>query len=413
MQDQPKQEGGGRGGQAVAPVPAGPEAGRGGRGGPGAAAAQGAGRGRGAAQGPGIVFDSDMGRNIDAALALAMLYSLGSKGHVIAVGVSSSSLDAAAFCDAVGRFYAGDPAARSTGNSGVLPVGLAEDAPKLANPAMLAGPLGMTKVDGTPAFHHDVTSVLDTADVAVLYRNALLTQKDGEGVVVLAGPATNLARALAMKRYADVFAVKAGLLVVAAGAYPDGPPDPRIKADIGAARQLFANWPTPIVAVGTEVGNALAYPGRSIEADFSWSPMHPVVAAYRAFQPVPYDAPGQAMAAVLYAANQKADYFQLSAPGNIAVLDDGRTRFVPSANGKHRYLTVDPAQKEHVLKAYTELAATKPTPPAGRGFRGQQANQAADPAAAAAGDKPDGAAPPAAAGNKPAPPPGGRNQERR
>jgi hypothetical protein len=376
-----------------------------------------------------------MGRNIDAALALAMLYSLGSKGHVIAVGVGNSSLDAAAFCDAVGRFYGGDPAARSSGTAGVLPVGLAENGPKLANAAMLTGPLGMNKLDGTPAFPHDVKSVIDTADVTVLYRNALLTQKEGEGIVVLAGPATNLARALANKRYADVFATKAGLLVVAAGAYPEGSPDPRIKADIAAARQLFANWPTPIVAVGTEVGNALRYPGSHIEADFSWSPLHPVVAAYRAFQPAPYDAPGQAMAAVLYAADQKAAYFQLSEPGTIAVLDDGRTRFVPAVNGKHRYLAVDPAQKEHVLKAYTELAATKPTQPAGRGFRPPQANQAgaaaAGPAApegksaAAAGaagppDKPAAASPgpgaantppavPAAAGNPASPNPGGRN----
>jgi hypothetical protein len=382
MQDQPKPEAGGRGG--VAPAPAGQEGGRGGQ-----AAAQaargGAGRGRGAAQGPGIVFDSDMGRNIDAALALAMLYSLGGKGHAIAVGVSSSSLEAAAFCDAVGRFYAGDPAARSSGTSGVLPVGLAEDGPKLASPAMLAGPLAMTRADGTPAFPHEVKSVIDTADVSVLYRNALLTQKDGEGIVVLAGPATNLARALANKRYADVFAVKAGLLVVAAGAYPEGPADPRIKADIAAARQLFANWPTPMVAVGTEVGSAVRYPGRSIEADFSWSAMHPVVAAYRAFQPAPYDAPGQAMAAVLYAANQKAGDFQLSAPGTITVLDDGRTRFVPAASGKHRYLMVDPAQKDRVLQAYTDLAATKPTPPAGRGFRPPQVNEAAGAAGAPGG----------------------------
>jgi hypothetical protein len=387
MQDQPKQQeaGGGRGGQGAAQA---------------AAAQGGAGRGRGGAQGPGIVFDSDMGRNIDAALALAMLYSLGPKGKVIAVGVSSSSLDAAAFCDAVGRFYAGDPAARSSGTVSILPVGLPEEAPKLVNTAMLAGPLGMTRPDGSPAFRHDVRSVLDTADVAVLYRNALLTQKEGEGVVVLAGPATNLARALAMKSFTDVFAAKAGLLVAAAGAYPEGAPDPRIQADIAAARQLFAHWPTPIVAVGTEVGAALSYPGRSIEADFSWSPSHPVVEAYRAFRPAPYDAPGQAMAAVLYAANQKEGYFQLSGPGTIEVLDDGRTRFAPSAGGKHRYLTVDPAQKERVLKAYTELAATKPTAPAGRGFRNPQANQAADPAAA---------------GDKPAAPaqPGGRNQERR
>ncbi|HUE22839.1 MAG TPA: hypothetical protein VMQ86_14230 [Bryobacteraceae bacterium] len=32
---------------------------------------------------------------------------------------------------------------------------------------------------------------------------------------------------------------------------------------------VSAQWPTPIVAVGTEVGSAEPYPARSIESDFS------------------------------------------------------------------------------------------------------------------------------------------------
>jgi hypothetical protein len=107
-----------------------------------------------------------------------------------------------------------------------------------------------------------------------------------------------------------------------------------------------------------------------------------VVEAYRAVQPQIHESAGQAMAAVLYAANQKEGYFKLSEPGGIEVLDDGRTRFVPSPTGKQHYLIADAAQKERVLKAYTELASTKPSPPAGRGFRPPQVNQAADPAKA-------------------------------
>jgi len=201
---------------------------------------------------------------------------------------------------------------------------------------------------------------------------------------VLAGPATNLVRAFTLNGAGDVIAAKVGLLVMAAGAYPQGPADPRIKADIPAARRLLAHWPSPIVAAGTELGNAMPYPAGSIESDFSWSPAHPLVEAYRAFRPMPYDAPGQATAAVLYAANQKEGYFRLSEPGTIEVLDDGRTRFSPSAAGKHRYLIADPSQRDRVVKALTELASAKPTPPAGRGFR----NQPANPAAAAAPPKP-------------------------
>jgi len=370
MQDQTKPQvqapdggRGGRGGQAPPNIPA-PAGGR-----------------RGGAQAPGILFDSDMGRSIDTALALGMLYSLGPKGQLIAVSVSNSSLEAAAFCDAVSRVYLGSPAAGGLGRSG-LPVGLAENGPKLGAAPMLNAPLEMKKPDGSVMFPQGIKDVRDTADPRVLYHNALLTQKDGEAIAILAGPATDLVGMLALKSHREVVAAKVGLLVAALGAYPSGTADPRVTADIKAARQLFAEWPGPIVAVGAEVGVAFPYAAGSIEADFSWAPVHPVVEAYRALQPRIHEASGQAMAAVLYAANQKEGYFKLSEPGTVEVLGDGRTRFVPSANGKHRYLIAESAQKERVLKAYTELASTKPSPPAGRGFRPQQVNQAADPAKA-------------------------------
>jgi len=340
---------------------------------------------RGGEQPPGIVFDCDMGRNIDAALAAAMLYNLGAKGRVIAVGVSSGNLPAAAFCDALSRFYSGDPVAASTGAREILPVGLPEDGARPGDSPMVTAPLAMKKADGSLAFPSGVHDLTDTADVRVLFRNALSTQKDGEGVVVLAGPASDLVRAFTLQGARDVIASKVGVLVMAAGAYPEGPADPRIRTNIAAARQLLAQWPSPIVAVGTEVGLAMPYPARSIESDFAWSPAHPVVEAYRAFRPMPYDAPAQALAAVLYAANQKEDYFKLSEPGTIDVLDDGRTRFSRSPGGKHRYLIADLAQKERVVKAFTELASAKPAPSGGRGFRRPVA-----PAAAAEPPKPGG-----------------------
>src|SRR2546422_10058289 len=94
---------------------------------------------------------------------------------------------------------------------------------------------------------------------------------------------------------------KVRYLVVAAGSYPGGPPEFAIQGDIAAAKRLFAGWPGQIVAAGSEIGAALPFPGSSIEKDFSWAPGHPVVDAYRAAQPMPYDAPSTALAAALYA----------------------------------------------------------------------------------------------------------------
>jgi hypothetical protein len=120
------------------------------------------------------------------------------------------------------------------------------------------------------------------------------------------------------------------------GAYPHGELEFNIKTDISAARKLLAEWPTPIVASGHEVREALLFPASSIETDFSWSPAHPVVDAYRAYKPMPYDAPTWDMTAVLYAVRPEAGYFKLSEPGTISVLSGGSTKFSASAGGKHR-----------------------------------------------------------------------------
>ncbi|MES1255435.1 MAG: hypothetical protein ABUS56_07505, partial [Acidobacteriota bacterium] len=298
----------------------------------------------------------------------------------LAVGVSSASLDAATFCDAVLRFYIGDPATQSSGNKGVLPVGMAEEGTALGQTPMLTVPLAMKKPDGQPMFARGVRDIMDTADVPLIFRNALLTQQDGDAVAVLAGPATNMVRTLALNGGRDAIAAKVGVLVMAGGAFPSGPADPRIRADVAAARRLLAEWPTPIVAVGTEVGEAVRYPGYSIDTDFAWAPAHPIAEAYRAYRAMPYDAPAQAVAAALYASNQKDSYFQLSAPGTIQVLDDGRTQFSPSDSGRHRYLIVDPAQKDRIVKAFTTLVSAKPIPPAPRVPRPRPGNQAAPPA---------------------------------
>src|SRR5262249_35122640 len=128
-----------------------------------------------------------------------------------------------------------------------------------------------------------------------------------------------------------------------------------------------AEWPTPIIAAGNEIA-ALAFPGASIDREFAASvPDHPIADAYRAYQPMPYDAPSRDLAAALYAARPNESHFKLSGPGTITVYDDGRTSFAASEKGKDRYLILDLAQKERILSAYVELASAKPTLP--RRFR--------------------------------------------
>jgi hypothetical protein len=306
----------------------------------------------------GVIFDTDIGLHIDSALALAILYAFDAKNQarVTSVSVGRTNLGAAAFCDAVARFYAAGGFMRS------LPVGMSIAGWKTEDTPMLSVPLSKKNPDGQPAYKHTVADVNDTADVAALIRNALTAQYDGNCVAVLAGPATNLASVLPLPRAKELIAAKLKFLVVSLGAFPSGEPDPRLQADIASARRLLAEWPGPIVASGHEVSKDVLFPGASIERDFAWTQAHPIVDAYRAYKTMPYDAATRDMSAMLYAVRPQEGYFKLSGPGTISVTDDGRAQFTEASDGRHRYLISDPAQKERIVKTYTELAAIKPVP---------------------------------------------------
>jgi hypothetical protein len=332
--------------------------------------------GRGPARPPiGIALDGDFGNRIDAMLAIAMLNGMTAKTEArrISLSVSTPSLVGAQLADVVSGFYRGRPAGGATGGVGAITegmIGMPEGSAGSDDGAALGPLLTKASAEGTPLYTSAIAGLVNTAESAVLIRNLLLAQHDGNAAIVLAGPATGLVRILGLYRSGPQITAKCKVLLVAAGAFPAGQPEASVRADVAAARKLFAEWPTPIVAVGSEVGAALPYPGASIEKDFTWAPAHPLVDAYRAFKPMPYDAPASALAAVLYAVHPDEDYFKLSDPGTISVLDDGSTRFAPGTDGKHRYLIVDSAQKDRIVSLYTAMVPAPPAPRPGRGRGG-------------------------------------------
>ncbi len=309
----------------------------------------------------GVFFDTDF-LTIDSVLAMSVLYGLQGKNdcRVAIVSMSRPNLAVAGFADAVERFYKG-PA----GNfSQVPPIGMRTEGPAGDTSPAFTVPFEKKNADGAAVYKNQVKSEIDTGDPNTLFRNYLEAQYDQNAFWVLGGPATNLAAALAFPGMPELIATKIKYLVVSAGAFPNGAPDGRIKADIAAARKVFAEWPTPIVACGREVGAELLFPGASIDKEFA-EQVHdnPVADAYRVSHAMPYDAPSWDMAAALYAGRPREGYFKLSSTGTIVVEDEGRTSFRESPKGKHQYLILDHEQKDRILKAYVELASAKPVPP--------------------------------------------------
>ena len=263
----------------------------------------------------GVVYDAALGNGIEEALALAMLYGFQGKGEcrVISVSTSRSSLKSAMFADVLVRFYTGEP----NNFFGPVPIGLtagttaAPDNPMID--AVLAKP-----------FPHAISKMNDTADPVALIRNALSAQVDQNATVVLAGPAVNLLALLALPGGKQLIDRKVKALTIA------GKP--------AGAERLIAEWPTAVTTVPTNVGDAIPFPAASLEKDFAWSNAHPLVEAYRAYRPMPYDAPTTALAAALYAVHPQEKYFKAT----------------------DKVLEIDAAQKDQVVAVYTAMASTKP-----------------------------------------------------
>jgi len=185
-------------------------------------------------------------------------------------------------------------------------------------------------------------------------------------VIVLSAPASRLLQTLELYSVRELITAKVKMLVISGDVQ-----------DVASARQLLAAWPTPVVLCGKAVGEALPFPGDSLDRDFAWSPAHPVADAYRAYQPMPYDAPLQDVAAVFHAVHPDAGLFKVSEPGTIEFSDEGRSSFRAAPGGKHRHLIVEPEQKAKILQTLVEIASAKPVPRPS--FRRPAAADAADP----------------------------------
>lgn len=300
---------------------------------------------------PGVIYNTTLSRP-DSALALALLYGLEGKreSRIASVAITENSLGAASFVDAVSRVYQLGPAPNT---NRVLPIGLAADKPLPQDNAFVKAVLERVDENGKPAHRRNVRRVSDTAEVTALMRNSLTYFPDGLVSLVLSAPATHLARVLQYAGAKELVQAKVRALIVTEG-----------NQDAEAFGRLMAEWPSPVVFVGRDLGEKVKLPGSSIDADLEWAKAHPVMDYYRAAKTGSSEIPVQDLAAALYAVRPQAEYFQLSEPGLIEIAASGQMVFTPNASGKHKKLLVsDAAKQEALVAAIHEVLRTKPVPP--------------------------------------------------
>lgn len=301
---------------------------------------------------PSVIFDTDMGNDVDDAIALALLHSLETRGEcqIVAVTITKDNRWAAPFVSLLNTFY-GRPD---------IPIGIVKG--------------GKTPEDGnfirqvSPNYPRRLGESAEVPDATIVLRRALAAAPDAGVVIVQVGFSTNLSRLLDSKADAvsplsgrDLAARKVRLLSVMGGNFVDPSfAEYNIKMDISAAQRLFSEWPGPIVAGGYEIGAAIRYDPARLETDFRWAAQNPLVDAYRLYQKMPYREPLWDPSSALYAVRPDAGYFTLSEPGTIVVAATSGTRLEPSASGQHRYLIANEAQRAAVREAISALMSQPP-----------------------------------------------------
>jgi inosine-uridine nucleoside N-ribohydrolase len=312
------------------------------------------GLGAAAAESTPLIFDTDMGNDVDDALALAMLHALESRGECRLIGVTITKDNpwAAPYVDLVNTFY----------GRAQIPVGMVKGGVTPQNSPMIQVPAERRRSDGSLVYARRLASGSEAPEAVALLRRLLAAEKDASVVIVQVGFSTNLARLLEDPADVELVRRKVKLLSVMAGNFAQAKAEFNVEKDTASARKLFDRWPGEIVVSGFEIGEAMRFPAAAIEKDFAWTADHPVAEAYRNYMKMPYDRQTWDLTAALYAVRPDAGYFGLSPRGKITADDKGLTHFQADPAGQHRYLVLAEGERPRTLESMILLASQPRNP---------------------------------------------------
>ena len=174
-----------------------------------------------------VIFDTDMGNDIDDALALAMLHALSDRGECELIGVTLTNAHPAAvpYIRMLNRFYGRDD----------LPVGAAiQELKGGAGDGYMRAAIGAAPAGSA-----------STAEAAPALLRRLLSNAREKVVIVQTGFSTNLAALLDLPDGAALAKQKVALVVAMAGNFAGGEPEYNVRIDVASAKAVFERWPTP------------------------------------------------------------------------------------------------------------------------------------------------------------------------
>ena len=130
-----------------------------------------------------LIFDTDIGNDVDDVLALGMIHSLQDRGacRLLAVTITKDSELAGPFVDLLNTFY----------HRGSTPIGMVRPG-KTPEPGKFL-PMAAEKTNGTFRYPHKLIRSDDAPEAVGLLRKLLAAEPDGSVSIAQVGFSTNLA----------------------------------------------------------------------------------------------------------------------------------------------------------------------------------------------------------------------------
>lgn len=299
-----------------------------------------------------IIFDTDMGNDVDDIFALAILHDAQDKGlcELLAVTLTSPDPFSAPYTRFINRLC-GRPD---------IPIGVNPASPKVWNEKKRFLKLIEAVPDAGPAASHP--------PALQVLRRALAAAPDASVVLVQVGSFTNLAdllrsgpdeispldgRALAAK--------KVRWLSLMAGHF--GNPEYaefNVKIDAPSARVVAEQWPTPRVWSGFEVGIAVRLPAEVISGKLPAGNI--VRESYQRYQPVPHERPCWDLTSAFFAIHPQTPLLTPGRAGRVSVDEKGRTTFAADPAGPDSVLFVSPEQAAALRAEFAKVTVDKFAP---------------------------------------------------
>lgn len=315
-----------------------------------------------------VIIETDMGNDIDDALALALAHKAEDDGIIDLLMVSNhkKSLTAPKFIDIVNLWYAHPETI------------VANSRTPVENNTYRDYTTGVVHLCDSLGTYDVPDKKTDYIDPVLAYRKILSESKDNTVVIVSLGFATTLVQLLDSKpdqfstmSGRDLVAKKVKYLSLMAGSYGikdtimvDGFRETlfdktkkrcefNVDNDIPSMRKLMEEWPVAIYQNPFEIGKMVMYP-----ASAASEKQGPVFDAYKLYKKMPYDRPTWDILAMAYVL--KPDMFSKSEAGTITVDENGFNHFYPaeqtelrrvSEKNSHYVLTISQNQAD-VLRDY-------------------------------------------------------------